>query len=169
MCYNIVSVLCFGFVGSKVCGIRSPGPGIEPTLPCSGRRGLNPWATGEVPNTTSRSLCFLIRKNKLIPEEELGSSSATRPAGLLQGGDEMSVQNLLPGKPSSTGRCYQHRPSSEWMRPVSHLGSWGERGEDPRVLALAAAGIVHSVVTECPPHPASCLTACKQMGGWGGR
>ena len=52
---------------------------------CSGRRGLNHWTTREVPNMTSWSLRFLIRKNELIPEEELSSSPATRPAGLLQG------------------------------------------------------------------------------------
>ena len=33
ICYNIPSVLCFGFFGHKACGILAPRPGIEPTCP----------------------------------------------------------------------------------------------------------------------------------------
>ena len=39
------------------------------------------------------------------------------------------------------------------MGPIPQLGSWGGRGEDPRVLPLEAADVVHSVVTQCPPGP----------------
>lgn len=39
------------------------------------------------------------------------------------------------------------------MGPVSQLGSRGEQSKDPRVLLLEAADVVHSVVTQCPPHP----------------
>ena len=33
ICYNITSVLCFGFFGWEACGILVPQPGIEPELP----------------------------------------------------------------------------------------------------------------------------------------
>ena len=33
ICYNIASVLCFGFFGCEACGILAPWPGIKPTHP----------------------------------------------------------------------------------------------------------------------------------------
>ena len=33
ICYNGVSVLCFGFLAMEICGILDSWPGIEPTLP----------------------------------------------------------------------------------------------------------------------------------------
>ena len=61
-------------------------PSRDPAhTPCNGRRGLNHGTTREVPNMTSWSLSFLIRKNKLIPEGGLSSPSPIHPAGLLQG------------------------------------------------------------------------------------
>ena len=33
LCYNIASVLCFGFFGQEACGILAPQPEIEPAPP----------------------------------------------------------------------------------------------------------------------------------------
>ena len=55
ICYNIASVLCFGyffffffFFGHTACGILAPQPGIEP-IPPALKGCLNQWTTREVP------------------------------------------------------------------------------------------------------------------------
>ena len=48
LCYNIASVLCFGFLGPEAYGIFAPWPGIE-FVPHALRSGvLNHWAAREV-------------------------------------------------------------------------------------------------------------------------
>ena len=55
ICYRIVSVLCFVFLGYVLSGILAPLPGIEPTPPWSGSQSLNHQTTREAPGNILRA------------------------------------------------------------------------------------------------------------------
>ena len=38
----------FFFFGHEACGILTPQPGVEPVIPCIGKRCLNFWTSGEI-------------------------------------------------------------------------------------------------------------------------
>ena len=50
VCYNIASVLCFGFLALRHVGILATQPGIELLFhtSCMGRQSLKHWTTREV-------------------------------------------------------------------------------------------------------------------------
>ena len=49
ICYNIISLLCFGIFGCKAYGILAFLTWDQTHTPCIGRQSLNHWTTREVP------------------------------------------------------------------------------------------------------------------------